>query len=96
MPLHVQTRKFSTICITVEYKYDFINPTPFTVQADGQIKAYADAANGKRYWLYPSGRMRLYELNSKSSKETTMLTEERLGYIIHGTIMDFIKREMQR
>ena len=40
-------------------KYDVLNPTPFVVQKDGELKAYADAGNGKRYWLYPTGKWRL-------------------------------------
>ena len=49
-------------------RYDLLSLTPFTIQADGELKAYGDAANGKRYWIYPNGKWRLLR-ESKSKKK---------------------------
>lgn len=64
-------------------KYDFINPTPFS-NYDGVEKAYADAANGYRYWILPTRRtpIRMYES-----------TEQRILRIITEQINQFITRK---
>ena len=63
--------------------YDFINPTPFKIQEDGEEKAYADAVNGKRYWIYPNNR--------KPKPFNIRLTESQLRQILQECIRNIMK-----
>lgn len=61
-------------------KIDFLSATPFNAN-DFYNRAYADGANGKRYWIYPTGRV--------VAKRKVKLRESELRQMIRETLLRF-------
>lgn len=58
-------------------RYDFINTTPFS-NYNGVEKAYADAANGYRYWILPTRRTPI-RMNETVQQKTQRIIAEQIN-----------------
>lgn len=72
-------------------RYDFVNPTPFSLYG-GIEKAYADAANGYRYWVLPNRRTPIKITENKqyntmkNTRNKVRLTESQLHNVINESV----------
>ena len=71
-------------------RYDVLNPTPFIQQQDGEVKAYADACNGRRYWLYPNGKWRIIKEATNNETKKIRLTETQFKRLLTECITKII------
>lgn len=69
-------------------KVDFLSCNPFKF-IEGQYKATAYGANGKKYWIMPSGRRLLY---CSTLINTELLIENKVRQIIKET-MGYVKKQ---
>lgn len=73
-------------------KIDFLSCNPFTLQ-NGKEKASAYGANGKKYWVLPSGRRLLYCSVTKLKKLITETVRKRL---YENRLMNIIKESVRQ